>query len=226
MYILVIGGGQIGYHLAKSLVARAHEVLILERDRLRCDGLIEELGNMVFRGDGCEAVTLESAGAARADIVIATTGEDEDNLVACQVSKHKFGVPRTVCIVSDPRNETLFQKLGINVTVSATQIILSNIEHQLPEHPLLPLLGLDQSGFELVSVKIPGNRGIADKRLGDISLPTGSIVSMVINGEGVPQAPASDLVLSAEDEVIAVTALENEEMLRAAFTGENSASPG
>ena len=132
MYIIVIGGGKIGYTLVKTLVADGHEVLVLEKQQIRCHRVAGDLGNIVFHGDGCEAATLEEVGAGRADMVIAVTGEDEDNLVACQVSKHKFHVPQTIALINDPRNEDIFKKLGVDVTVSTTNIILSHIEHELP----------------------------------------------------------------------------------------------
>ncbi len=220
MYIIVVGGGKIGLHLSKYLIDNGHEVLVLEKDPLRCERIAEELGHVVFRGDGCEAANLEAAGAARADILIATTGDDEDNLVACQVSKHRFEVPRTISIINDPRNETLFKKLGVNVTVSATRIILSQIEHLLPEHPLVHLLSLEGPGLEMVSVRVPKDMGVDGKRLGDVLLPTGSFVSLVISKEGKPQTPAEDLVLMAGDEIVVVTPPESQESLRVVLTGD------
>ncbi|HZP26747.1 MAG TPA: NAD-binding protein, partial [Dehalococcoidia bacterium] len=104
MYIIVIGGGKVGYYLGKELVESQHEVLIIEKDRAKCDRIVDELGDIVLQGDGCEASTMEIAGFGRADMVIAVTGEDEDNLVACQVAKAKFKVPRTVARINNPKN--------------------------------------------------------------------------------------------------------------------------
>ena len=220
MYIIVIGGGKIGYSLCKTLVADDHEVLVLEKDPVRSKQLIQDLGNIVFPGDGCEAATLEEVGAARADLVIAVTGEDEDNLVACQVSKHKFNVPRTISLINDPQNEALFRKLGLDVTVSVINLILSHIEHELPAHPLIHLLSLKGPGLEIVEVKVPSNSKVVGKRLGDIKLPPDSIVSLVIGKDGNPQVPTGELILNPEDEVVAVTRPEAEDTLRATFTGD------
>ncbi|MEE9199115.1 MAG: TrkA family potassium uptake protein [Dehalococcoidia bacterium] len=222
MYIVVIGGGKIGYHLCKTLVADGHEVLVLEKDRLRCQHIAEELGNIVVRGDGCEATTQEEVGVERADMVIAVTGDDEDNLVACQVAKHKFHVPQTISLINDPRNEAIYKKLGVDVTVSTTHIILSHIEHELPAHPLVHLLSLKGPGLEIVQVKVPSNSKVAGKMLGEIELPPDSVVSLVIGKDGKPQVPTSDLALEPEDEVVVVTRPESEEMLRAAFTGDQT----
>lgn len=224
MFILLVGGSTVAYHLAKDLLARSHEVLIIEREWERSAELGRDLGDVVLRGDGCEATVLEAAGASRADTLIATTGHDKDNLTACQVAKTRFRVSRTIAIVNDPRNESLFKKLGVDVTTSITSLILSYIEHQLPEHAPMQLLDFDAPGVELVSVKIPGDLGIQSKRLGELDLPAGTFISLIIDNEGVPRAPSPDLVLNEHDEVIAVTATEDEEMLRAALFGDNSST--
>src|ERR1039458_2597468 len=136
MYIIVIGGGKVGYHLAKALLTEGHEILVIEKDQSRIDYICNELGSICLNGDGCEAAVLSEAGTERADMLIAVTGDDEDNLVACQVAKHKFKVPRTIARIKNPRHEKLFKTLGIDVTVSATNIILENIETEVPTHPL------------------------------------------------------------------------------------------
>ncbi|MFQ5880434.1 MAG: potassium channel family protein, partial [Dehalococcoidia bacterium] len=124
MYIIVVGGGKVGYYLAKELVEDGHEVLAIEKDSAKCAAIAEELGDIVLRGDGCEVRVLEQAGMGRADMVIAVTGDDEDNLVVCQVAKHRFGVGRTIARINNPKNELIFKKLGIPTTVSATAAIL------------------------------------------------------------------------------------------------------
>ena len=108
MYIIVVGGGRVGYYLTKALLDEDHEVLLVEKEAAICENVNEELGSICLRGDGCEAATLAEVGADRADMLIAVTGDDEDNLVACQVAKHKFNVPRTVARINNPKNETIF----------------------------------------------------------------------------------------------------------------------
>ena len=220
MYILLIGGGTLSYNLAKDLLLRSHEVLIVERDRERGEELSRMLGDVVLRGDGCEASVLEMAGASRADTLIATTREDKDNLTACQVAKASFRVSRTISTINDPRNEPLFKKLGVDVTISVTDIVLSNIEHQIPERSVVPLLEIEESGAELVSVKVPPDGGIDGKRLEDIQLPEGTLITLVIGKDGAAQPPNPDLVLKEADEVIALTSADDKENLRATLSGE------
>ena len=133
MYIIVIGGGKVGYYLSFALLSKGHEVLIIEREAGKCKAIAEDLGSVVMHGDGAEVRTLEDAGAGRADLLIAVTRRDEVNLVACQVAKHKFGIRRTIARVSNPKDEALFKMLGIDVTVSSTSLILEQIEERMPK---------------------------------------------------------------------------------------------
>jgi len=218
MYIIVVGGGKVGYYLSKTLLSEGHEVLILEKDAKKCEAICEELGSVVVRGDGCEARTLADAGTERADMLIAVTNEDEDNLVACQVAKNKFKVPRTIARINNPKNEALFKKLGIDVTVSSTNLILEHIEEEVPTHPLVHLLTLKGGSLEIVEVKIPQNSSVAGKRMKEIDLPPDSVICLMIGKWGA-QVPSGDTILEAEAQVIAVTRPEAEEALRAALTG-------
>lgn len=218
MYIIVVGGGKVGYYLSKTLLSEGHEVLILEKDAKKCEAITEELGSVVMRGDGCEARTLADAGTERADMLIAVTNEDEDNLVACQVAKYKFKVQRTIARINNPKNEALFKKLGIDVTISSTNLILEHIEEEVPTHPLVHLLTLKGGSLEIVEVKIPQNSSVAGKRLKEIDLPPDSVICLMIGKWGA-QVPSGDTILEAEAQVIAVTRPEVEEALRAALTG-------
>lgn len=219
MYIIVVGGGEVGYHLSKVLLSEGHEVLILEQDAARCQRLTEELGSIVYRGDGCEAATLDCVGTGRADMLVAVTDGDEDNLVACQVAKHKFNVPRTIARITNPENETLFKMLGIDTTVSSTNVILAYIEQELPSHPLITFLKLQSGSIEVVEVKIPAGSEVVGKKLGTFNLPEGSAILLVISKDKGAQIPTEETVLQAEDEVMVVTSTENEEAIRAVLMG-------
>jgi trk system potassium uptake protein TrkA len=218
MYIVVVGGGKVGYYLSVALLSEGHELLILEKDPDKCGAICEDLGSVVMRGDGCEARTLEDVGTERADLLIAVTDEDEDNLVACQVAKHKFNVPRTIARISNPRNEVLFKKLGIDVTISSTNLILEHIEEELPINPLVHLLTLKEGNLELVEVKVPEGSPAVGKKLSEINLPPNSMVVMII-GKGSARVPTSETVIKPAAQIIAMTQPEVEQALRVAFTG-------
>ncbi len=218
MYIIIVGCGKVGYYLTKALLNEGHEVLVVEKDAKQCELVAEELGSIVVRGDGCEASTLADVGTGRADVVVAATGDDEDNLVACQVAKHKFHVPRTIARISNPRNEAIFTKLGIDITVSATNLILEYLQHELPTRSLIHLMRLKQGGLEIVSLKIPPDAAVVGKNLREIPLPPDSVLTMVINKDTGPIVPTGDTVLHAEDEVVAVTKVDAESALRAVLT--------
>jgi trk system potassium uptake protein TrkA len=214
MYIVIVGGGEVGYHLAKILLTDGQEVLILEQDAARSEKLADELGSVVLRGDGCEAATLQTVGTARADMLVAVTDDDARNLVACQVAKHRFNVPRTIARLTNPRNKNIFKILGVDVTVCSTELILAHIEQELPSHPLIPLLKLKSGNLEVIEVKIPPGSKVIGKKLRSFQLPKGSAVLLVVNKTKGPQIPSEDIVIAAEDEVVAITQAENEEAIR------------
>ena len=220
MYIVVIGGGRLGYYLAKALLDEDHEVLIIEKDAPICENIVAELGSICIRGDGCEVSILTEVGTGRADMLIAVTGDDEDNLVTCQVAKHKFNVPRTIARVRNPQNEAIFKKLGVDVTVSSTNIILERIAEEVPTYPLTHLLSITDKGLEIVEIKIPPDATTVGKAIKELSLPKGSTLSLIIRKEHKPFAPKSTTILEAADQIIAVTTPESEEELRATLRGD------
>ncbi len=219
MYIIVIGGGRLGYYLLKALLNEGHEVLVLEKDSRVCRTITDELGSVCFRGDGCEASTLAEVGTGRADMLVAVTGDDEDNLVACQVAKHKHNVPRTVARLRNPQNAILFKKLGVDVTISTTDIILEAIEREVPTHPLTQLMSLDEKGLVIVDVKITPESTTVGKKVKELSLPKESKLALIIPNKGNAHVPAANTVLQAGDQIIAVTSPETKGALQVALRG-------
>ena len=218
MYFIIVGGGKVGYYLSQALLSEGHEVLILEKDPAKCGAICEQLGSVVVRGDGCEARTLADAGTERADMLIAVTDEDEDNLVACQVAKYKFKVPRTIARINNPKNEALFKKLGIDVTISSTNIILEHIEEEVPTHPLVHLLTLKGGDLEVVEIKIPPSSSVVGKRMREIAIPPDSVICLMTGRSGA-HVPTDDTILEADAQIVAVTRPESEGALRVALTG-------
>jgi trk system potassium uptake protein len=222
VYIVVVGGGKVGYYLAKELLQAGHELVILEKNSARARQISDELGSIVLNRDGCEGKHLAEAGANRASIVVAVTGDDEDNLVVCQMAKHHFDVPRTIARVNNPQNEMLFRHLGVDEIISPTRMVLASIEQDIPVHELLHLAALKGGELELVEAQIgPGSPAIG-RRPTDIDLPEGCSLFLLLRGSSVlPIRP--DTVFQADDKVLAVARAENEEPLRRELIGEGDA---
>ena len=219
MYIVVVGGGRLGYYLTKVLLTEGHEVVIVEKEASFCKIINDELGGICIVGDGCETTTLAEVGTGRADMLIAVTGDDEDNLVACQVAKHKFNVPRTIARMRNPQNEAIFKKLGIDVTVSSTNVILEHIQEEVPTHPLTHLMTIRDRELEIVEIKITPEASVVGKRVRELSLPEGSRLALVIPEKQRPRVPTNDTLLQAGDRIIAVITPEAEETLRVVLGG-------
>ncbi len=217
MYIIIGGGGDVGYYLTKNLLNQGHEVLLLEKNAARAQVLGEELGQSILRGDACEARTMEEAGVRRSDVVIAVTGEDEDNLVICQMAKQRFHVARTIARLNNPKDEELFQRLGINTTISPTKAILSLIEAELPGPHFVLLMTLKKAGLEIVELSIPPLSPVVGKMLSQVNLPRKSNIAMIIR-DGEPIFPSAETILQANDEVYALVSREGEEELRRTFS--------
>ncbi len=216
MYIIIGGGGEVGYYLTKSLLQQGHEVLLLEKGSSRYQALNEELGPAVVRGDACEARTMDEVGASRADVVIAVTGEDEDNLVICQMAKKRFKVSTTIARLNDPKHEEIFQKLGIDLTVSPTRAILSLIESELPSSRFVSLMTLKSAGLEIIEMRIPEESPIVGSMLRDINLPRSCNLPLIIRDKQFI-TPTPETQIHAHDDVFALVNREGEEELRKAF---------
>lgn len=218
-YLIVVGGGKVGFYLSQTLLTEGYEVLLIEKNSRKCEVIAERLGSVVMNGDGAEASTLAEAGASRADVVIATTGEDEDNLIICQVAQLRFGVERTIARVNNPKNEEVFKKLGIDSTVSQTNVIHNMIEQKIPDRHLLHLMTLRHEQIEIVEVTVGAQSDVVGKSLAEIQLPPDCVFSAIARGAEVI-VPTGQTTLLAGDEVIAVTKPESEGALRALLIGE------
>ncbi len=221
MYAIIAGGGNVGFFLARELIEQGHEILIIETNGERAEFIANELGNVVLRGNADEASTLAEAGAERADVIIAVTGDDPRNLVLCQVAKRRFGTQRTIARINDPRNESLFLMLGIDATVNATQVMLSVLEQEIPQANLVPLLRLHNTDIEVVEALVADGSRVAGLPLREIDLPPESTLAVVIRG-GLAFFPNGATVLKAGDEVVALTRSVHEPRLRSLFFSDRA----
>jgi trk system potassium uptake protein TrkA len=216
MYAIVAGGGKVGFFLARELIDQGHEVLIIENNPERAEFIANELGNVVLRGNADEASTLADAGAERADVVIAVTGDDPRNLVLLQVAKRRFGARRTIARINDPRNENLFHMLGIDATMNATQVMLSVLEQEIPQSNLVPLLRLRNTDVEVVEAIVDARSRVTGQPLNSVDLPPESTIAVVVR-RGSAFFPNGSTVLEAGDEVVALTRSTHEPRLRGLF---------
>jgi len=218
MYIIIVGGGNIGYHLSKALLGEGHEVLVIEKEAKKIEQIEEELGSICLQGDGSEAAILEEAGAERANLFIAVSDEDEDNLVACQLARHRFNVPRLIARLDNPLNEPLFKKLGIDVTISSTRFISELIEREVAMPFLTRLSTLKGGELEIVEVKIPPSSARVGKQIKNIPLPEGSNIFLIIRKEESLQMPMLGTVLEAGDRLMALIKPNSEKALHDTLT--------
>ena len=214
MFVLVAGAGKVGSNLARALRRMGHEVTIIEQRRDRFVQLEEEFEHAAIVGDATEIFVLERAGIARPpDIVAALTGDDEDNLIICQLSKEKYGVQKVIARVNDPRNQAHFDLLGISPTVSATRGLMALIEHEVPEHDLVHLLELRKENLEIVEVQIDNGAPAAGKTVEKLDLPEGSrLISIMRNGRS--EIAVGSTELQPGDQVLAILQPGKEDELR------------
>jgi trk system potassium uptake protein TrkA len=203
MYVLVVGAGKVGWNLARELIQKGHEVTVIEADARRFAIVEEELEHSVQYGDGSELWVLERAGIERADLVIAVTGDDEDNILICQVAREKYGVPRVVSRCNNPRNLQHFELLGVKPAISATDLILRLIEHEVPKYGLVHLLDLPEERLEIIELEVAEGSPAAGQQVKDLGLPDGSLVISILR-DGGGFVPAGDSVVEAGDEVLIV----------------------
>src|SRR2546430_14695901 len=199
MYIVVVGAGKVGWNLARELIGKGNEVTVIESDASRFAMVEEELEHAVHYGDGSELWVLERAGVARADMVIAVTGDDEDNILICQVAREKYGVERVIARCNNPRNLQHFELLGVKPAVSATDLILRLIEHEVPRYGFLHLLDLPQERLEIIEGEVAPGAPAAGKRGRDLGIPDGSLVISILR-DGSGFVPPADSVVEAGGE--------------------------
>lgn len=219
MYVIVIGAGKVGYYLSKRLMNEGHEVLLMEKDRRRAALVTEEMGDIVMQGDGCEIRVMAEAGFGRADVIVAVTGDDEDNLVICQMAKRQFNVPRTLARVNNPVNEELFQQLGIDTTVSSTAIIYSLIDQQIEPGQVIPLGLLKKGNIEVVAISVSERSPVLGHAIQDLALPANALIISVVRGDNA-LLPRPDMRFEAGDSIVALVSAETEPLLRAKFAEE------
>ncbi|MFN3429848.1 MAG: potassium channel family protein [Candidatus Sericytochromatia bacterium] len=218
MFILLAGGGKIGLHLIRALLAHDHEVALIERDRRVCEMVFNEFNEvMVINGDATNPELLLRAGIEQADVVVAVAGRDQDNYMICKMAKYLFGVKRTLARVNDPRNDELFRLAGVDLSISVTSMVSRAIEYEIIPHEAMTLFTWHER-MSVVEVDLPADSPVIGQPLRKLDLPESSLLAALWR-DGEALIPDGNTTLQAGDEVFAITLKGNEEQLRTCLAG-------
>jgi len=217
-YVIIMGGGKVGYYLGRTLLEEGHEITVIENDPKVFTMVSRQIDCPVIRGDGSTHTILEKAGAGRANVFVAVTNHDHDNLIACEVAKREFGVSKTIARVKNPKNELIMQQLGVDVTVSSTAIISSLIESELPEHKIRTLLNLRAGNLEIMEYVLDGSSPVVGHQLKELTMPSNCNIVTILR-QGCAVVPRGDTAFESHDVVLALAAQPDEANLRKLLMG-------
>lgn len=204
MRAIIVGGGKVGYYLAKTLIEQNYQVSLIERDKERCHLCANKLGVQVNCADGTRYEALLASGAEKADVVIAVMGRDECNLVCCQTAKKRFGTKKTIAKVNNPKNTEMLKALGVDIVVSATDSIITQLEHEVGFGATKKLMDLDEdSESSIVEITLPKDTKLEGKKIMDLDFPTGCNIAC-IHREGKMVIPRGNTILRGGDTILAV----------------------
>ncbi|MFN4227309.1 MAG: potassium channel family protein [Candidatus Ratteibacteria bacterium] len=216
--MIIVGAGNVGYYLAERLSNKNYVVLIEKEPKLS-EKVAEKLNCLVINGDGCNPETLKRAGIKKADIVAAVTGNDEDNLIICQIAKEIFNVKKVVARINNPKNEKTFYELGIDVAISGTSLLAKVIEEEVNWEDFITLFTFKRGKLSILRIDLPETSPIINKKFKEIKLPEDSVIVSIIR-EDEFIIPKEDFIFNENDEVIAITKVENESLLLNSLIGE------
>lgn len=203
MKAIIVGGGKVGFYLAKTLLEHDYDITIIESDREQSKFCANNLDAEVSCGNGTSVEALEACGAGGADAVIAVTGRDESNLVCCQIAKKKFGVKRTIAKVNNPKNTEAMKSLGVDIVISATDNIIRQLEHEVDISAVRQLIKLNGDEASLTEITIPRNYPMEGKKLSELPLPPDCNIACINRG-GKTIIPRGQTTLCGGDTVLIV----------------------
>ena len=203
MKIILIGGSKLTYFLAKQFASKNYYTTIINDNYDEAKILSRSLKATVIHGQGSNPNTLSEAGAYQADVVLSLTTQDEDNLIACQIAQKEYGVPRTIALVNDPENQPIFEKLGITVAFSATQIIASLIEQQTASSDIQNLLPIAEGKVNVTEIALENDNPAVGKTINDVRLPDGTLIACILR-QGEVIVPSGENSLKAMDRLIVI----------------------
>lgn len=217
-YVLLVGGGKVGYYLADALKKGGYQVGVVEADGRRAEKLAAELGVTVIKGDATDLETLEDADAREARYLVALTGSDETNLAACQMAKRAFAVPETIARVINPKNEKVYKLLGVDATISTTAMAAETIEKVLPAKGVRLSPIFSSGDVELAEAELESGSPAVGKAVVEVDLPVDCLLISILR-DGTVSFPRGRTVFQAGDRVFALARRDAAEGLRAALLG-------
>ncbi|MDJ0621172.1 MAG: NAD-binding protein [Calothrix sp. MO_192.B10] len=221
MKVILIGGGKLVYFLAKHFASQGYHLTIINQDAREATNLSRKLKKAtVILGDGTDPQKLREAQAYQADILLSLTYHDQDNLVACQIAQKSFGVARTIALVNDPEYQEIFQKLGVTVAFSATQILATLIEQQANFDHIKTLLPIADGKLNITELILSKNSPAIGKTLADLALPEGSLIAGIIR-QGQAIVPRGSSCLQAKDRLIIISHPQDEEQVLRMLIGKD-----
>ncbi len=221
MYVLIVGGGKVGFHVARTLLDSGHEVALIELRPGRAQVLRKTLGDVVVVGNGTLPSVLDAAGCARADVLAAVTGDDAANLLIAMLGHRQFQAPRRVARVNDPRNERLFRVSGVETVVSSSSVLAELIEREVSASRVRTLLAFPNGGVAIVQVDVSPRAPVAGRPVREVRWPAGSLLILVLRGREV-LVPGGDTVLDVGDRLVLVAPPEAEETLQSLLAPESA----
>lgn len=203
MKVIVVGGGKVGYYLSKSLLEHNHEPSIIEINKQKCARLANNLDIPVFSGDGTMAMVLSLAGIEEADVLVSVTGQDQNNLIACQLAKNKFNVPKTIARINNPKNSYIFKKLGVDISISTTDNISNMIEKEVDVSEIKQLASLNRGKASIIEFEIPKDFKFEGITLIDFPVPEDCII-VTISRDGELIIPRGNTKIFAGDVLVMI----------------------
>lgn len=220
MYIVIVGGGNVGYYLAKTLLAQDYEVTIIDWNRERIDFLRNELGDVALYENGTSIDGLEKAGCSRADVIVAATRDDEDNLAICQFGKFYFKIPKAIARITNPKNEKIFKELGVGTAISGTSALAAALERYVAKQSLTTLLTYNHDQMMLVEIELSQDSPVIGKTLAETPLPENSVVPLILRGDQVVFVNSNSTFMP-KDLIIAITTKAGQDTLTKVLLGSD-----
>jgi len=205
MHIIIVGGGKVAYYLVKTLLPSRHDITIIEQRKDVCEKIATDFDTVeVYNGDGTNIELLEQAKCKNADFLVAVTGKDENNLIACEIAKKKYNVKQTVAKVNNPKNIDMFYKLGVDKPVSSTQILANVIEQEIEYMGMRVAMKVENSTKAIIEFALSPKSNAVNQTLKEYTFPGEGKIVLIKRDNGDIIMPQGDVFMKSEDKILMV----------------------